>query len=301
MPRRTPRSSSRLRPRHLACAALGLAIPGRTATARRTPRLAHPCRRRTRLPAGRGHPPRPGHGRTQAAPAAVSVIPSMSRTRRDLVEIALNACALTASLLVIAASVVRALALVAYPWDWSPDEGLFLDYARRFLEAPATLHGKSFVPYPSAYGPVLSIVLAPALILGETNIVSAARGIALGWTLVGTFACYQLVRRTAPPATALAAAALALAPFDLTFWHVLIRPDGLQQTLWLLAAAVLLPRSLRRNAETLSPARTILGTVLVLAAVLTKATAIFLCAPLVLGWFLVDRPGAVRQIGRAHV
>ena len=32
-----------------------------------------------------------------------------------------------------------AAALLAYPWDWAPDEGLALDYARRVLDAPATL------------------------------------------------------------------------------------------------------------------------------------------------------------------
>ena len=56
-----------------------------------------------------------------------------------------------ASLSVVLAYAICAWILIKYPWDWSPDEGLYLDYARRLLAAPATLfHGRA-VPLPASY------------------------------------------------------------------------------------------------------------------------------------------------------
>ena len=117
---------------------------------------------------------------------------------------------------------------------------------------------------------------------------------AIGWTLAGALAVYLLVRQKAPPVLAFAACALSLALLDLTFWHVLVRPDGPMLAFWLLAAVPLLPASLARGADRLSHARLAAGTALVMAACLSKPTAVVHGAPLVLGWLLVDRRSALR-------
>ena len=216
----------------------------------------------------------------------------MESPARNRLDLALSTVALTASCLVLAGYVVAALSLIGYPWDWSPDEGLYLDYARRLLESPASLHARSFVPFPSAYGPGLPALLAPALATRQPLL--AARCLMLAAVLVATWAVYALARRHTSRSLALAAAALSLAPFDLTFWHMLVRPDGPMTTLWLLAAMALLPSRLERGADTLSVHRTAVGIALLLASVLTKQTAALYGAPLVLGWWLVDRRSAAR-------
>jgi len=216
-----------------------------------------------------------------------------SPRRARLAVLVATTLAVSASGLVLAAYLVRAWALVAYPWDWSPDEGLYLDHARRLLEAPGALHARSFVPFPSAYGPVLLLLLAP-VIGAPAGALFAARLVALGWTVAGTLAVYLLVRRAAPPPLALAACALALVPFDVTFWHMLVRPDGPMFALLLLAAVPLLPARLVAGSERLSHTRLWLGTALVIAAILTKATAAIHAAPLVLGWLFVDRRSGMR-------
>jgi hypothetical protein len=64
--------------------------------------------------------------------------------------------------------------------------------------------------------------------------------------------------------------------------------------LWLLAAVVLLPARLGRAGDRLGWTRIGSGSALLLAAVLTKPTAVVLGAPLVLGWLLVDARAALR-------
>jgi hypothetical protein len=193
-----------------------------------------------------------------------------------------------------------ALTLVAYPWDWCPDEGLELDYARRVVTAPATLYRASAVPFPCVYGPVLPVLLAP-IVASLAQPLAGARLLALLWTAAGTLAVFLMVRRDGSFSMALACASLALAAVDLTFWHMLVRPDGLMIALWLLAAAALLPRRLESGADRLTAGRAVAGTVLLLLAVLTKPTAVFHGAPLVLGWFLVDRMSALRLGGMLTV
>ena len=161
----------------------------------------------------------------------------------------LTGLSLAASLVVLGLYAAHVLVLVRYPFDWSPDEGLSLDYARRLLEAPATLYARSVTPFPSAYGPLLPAVLAPVVWLAGEPL-APARLLALGWTALGALAVFLLVRPVASPALALASCALALAPFDLTFWHVLVRVDGLMVALWLLAAVPLLARLGNAGART---------------------------------------------------
>ena len=209
------------------------------------------------------------------------------------VELVLISTTLACSALVVVAYVLHAGALVSYRWDWSPDEGLYLDWARRLLHSPGSLHLRSFVPFPSVYGPGLPALLAPAVAFGAPSL-PAARLVLLACAMVSAWATYALARRVASPVLACAATALALAPFALTFWHLLVRPDGPMLTFWLLAALVLLPRQLARGADALTPQRTAFGVVLLLAAVLTKQTAVLHGAPLVLGWWWVDRRSAVR-------
>ncbi len=184
-------------------------------------------------------------------------------------------------------------ALLRYPWDWSPDEGLSLDYSRRLLEAPATLYARQVVPSPAAYTPLLPLLLAP--FVGATeNPLFGARLLAAGWTLGIAVATYLLVRRRARPPLALLCAALALASRDVSFWYVLVRVDGLMIALWLWAATVVLPDRLFPGADRLSWRRTAGGVLLLMASVLAKPTAALHATPLVLGWFVVDRPSAWR-------
>jgi hypothetical protein len=194
-----------------------------------------------------------------------------------------------ASILVVIAYLRHALALVSYPWDWAPDEGLYLDAARRALEGPAAL----YPPWP--YGPLLPAVLAPVVHLPHP--LGAARLLALAWTAASAIAVATLARRGTSWAWASAGLALFLVPFDLTFWHLLVRVDGPMIALWLWAAVALLPRELGPGRDSLPAGRIALGTSLLLAAVLAKPTAVVHGAPLVLGWFLVDRRSAWRLAG----
>ena len=199
------------------------------------------------------------------------------------------------SLAVLVLFAVRASVLVAYPWDWSPDEGLFLDWGRRMVSDPASLHARTFVPYPSAYGPGFPALLAPLVPLGD-RMLAGARVLALGWTLAWSTAVYLLVRRSAGPLGGLAAAALALAAQDVSFWSMLVRPDGPMLALWLFAAVALLPARLERGGDRLSPGRIAAGSVLLVLAVIVKSTAVVHGAPLVLGWLAVDRRSALRLL-----
>ena len=204
----------------------------------------------------------------------------------------LSAAAAAGALFVLAVYVSRARALVRYPWDWSPDEALHLDYARRLLEAPGTLYGHSVVPFPSFYGPLLPLLLSP--FVEREAPLAAARLLNLGWALLAASAVAVLVRRRGGWPWAAAAFALLLAPLDLSFWLMLLRVDAPLLALWLWAAVVLLPDSLAPGAAVLPWRRAVGGSLLLLAAVLVKPTAILHGAPLVLGWLLVDRRSALR-------
>jgi len=197
------------------------------------------------------------------------------------------------SLAVLILYVARWMVLFRYPFDWSPDEGLTLAYARRVLLSPETLYAKDAVPFPVAYGPLLPLLLAP-IVAHSTAPLAAARVLALAWTGFGAAAVYALVRRRGTVLLGLACAALHLAPLDLSFWHVLVRVDGLMTALWLASAVPLLPRRLEQGADRLSLGRIAGGATLLLAAVLTKPTAVVHGLPLVLGWWLVDRRSALR-------
>src|SRR5262245_40443528 len=75
----------------------------------------------------------------------------------------LRVAAFTTAAVVSAVFLAHAVVLVGYPWDWSPDEGLTLDYARRLVQAPDTLYAKTVVPVPLEYTPLLTVVLAPVV------------------------------------------------------------------------------------------------------------------------------------------
>jgi hypothetical protein len=202
--------------------------------------------------------------------------------------------ALATAAVVVVAYVTHAWALIAYPWDWSPDEGLFLDYARRLLDAPETLYPARAVPLPLAYGPLLPLLMAPLVRLPQP--LAAARVMALAWSLLGAAAVAVILRRRAGMAWAAVGAALYLAPFDLSYWYMLVRTDAALVALWLWAAVPLLPRELERGSDRLSAGRLALGTAALLAAALSKPTAVLHGLPLVLGWFLVDRVSGVRLL-----
>jgi len=96
---------------------------------------------------------------------------------RDRWTLAGAALTATATLLVVAAYLFLAGTLVTYPWDWSPDQGLYLDYGRRVLEDPGSLYPHRAVPFPSAYGPLVPVLLAP--LVGLPRPLEAARLLAL--------------------------------------------------------------------------------------------------------------------------
>jgi hypothetical protein len=194
---------------------------------------------------------------------------------------------------VVAAFLLDAAALVAYPWDWSPDEGLQLDWGRRASEGLRGLYGRSTVPFPAVYGPGLPALLAPLAPLGP-GMLQAARVAAIVWTALGALAVFRLTRPAAGGLAAFVAVALSLSAFDYSFWSMLVRPDGPMLALWLLAAVVLLPARLARGADALDWRRISMGGALILAAVLTKPTVVITAAPLVLGWWVVDRRSALR-------
>jgi 4-amino-4-deoxy-L-arabinose transferase-like glycosyltransferase len=208
---------------------------------------------------------------------------------------ALDALALLAALAALVVYAAGALELVRYPWDWAPDEGLTLDYARRLVHAPATLFSRSVVPVPIGYPPLLAALLVP-FVEGSARPLLGARLLACAWTGVLVASVYVLVRRAGSGRAALLAAALVLAPVDLSFWYLIVRPDGLMIALWLLSAAVLLPERLARGGGHLSWPRALAGGMVLLAAVAAKPTAALHGAPLALGWLLVDRRSAARLI-----
>jgi hypothetical protein len=220
----------------------------------------------------------------------------MVRIRQAPLASIAGAASVAAALVVLGTYIREASALVAYPWDWSPDEGLYLDWGRRAASDLRSLYGRSAVPFPSGYGPGLPLLLAPLAGLGASAL-PAARLLALGWTAAGALAVYLLVRPVGGRLAGLAAAALSLSAFDYSLWWMLVRPDGPLLALWLLAAAALLPRRLARGADRLDVRRTALGAALLLAACFTKPTAVLHGAPLVLGWLAVDRRSGLRLAG----
>jgi hypothetical protein len=214
-----------------------------------------------------------------------------SPIRRHL-RLAAAVFAASASLLVILVYVAYAWELVGYPWDWSPDEGLYLDFARRLLDAPGSLYNDRGVPLPAMYGPLFPVLLAPVVRLA--NPLAGARFLTLAFTLLGALAVGALIRRRAGVLWATAGAALYLASFDIASWFMLVRVDTPLLALWLWSAVLLLPRELQSGADRLSRRRIAGGTALLLAASLVKPTAVVHGLPLVLGWFLVDRRSAWR-------
>jgi hypothetical protein len=215
-------------------------------------------------------------------------LPAGGRSRLGSVA---GMAAVALALLVAAVYLTRAAALLRYPFDWSPDEGLALDYARRVLVAPGLLYAKSAVPFPCAYTPLLPLLLAPATTTDAP--LFWGRLLALAWTTTIAASLYLLVRRVAPLALAVACTALCLSIFDMTFWFMLVRVDGLMVALWIAGAAVLMPASLVPGSEPLTRRRLVLGALLLVLSTLAKPTAVVHAAPLVLGWLAVDRRGAL--------
>ena len=205
----------------------------------------------------------------------------------------------TALLLVTAIYVACAWNLVVYPWDWSHDEGLYLDFARRLLDAPGSLCNDRGVPVPAMYGPLYPALLAPVIRLAHP--LAAARVLALLCTLLGALAVATLIRRRAGWVWAAAGAALYLSIFDIASYFMLARMDSPLIALWLWSAVVLLPRELRAGADQLSRGRIAGGTALLLAAALVKPTAVVHGLPLALGWFWVDRRSAWRLMAALAV
>lgn len=197
---------------------------------------------------------------------------------------------------VLSAYASHALALVAYSWEWSPDEGLHLDHGRRLVRAPASLYPTQVTPYPAVWGPLTAVVLAPIAAWSERPL-SAARVLNLVWVAVAGSVIAGLVARRAGAVAGAAALALWLAPFDLSFWHLLVRPDTPMLAAWLLAAWQLMPSRLERGADRLGTARVLWGSVFLLAAALFKPTALLYAAPLLGSWFLIDLKSALRLSG----
>ena len=183
--------------------------------------------------------------------------------------------------------------IVRYRWDWSPDEGMAIDAALRLRDGWSAIYGHTLSPWPWGYGPLLPAALRPLVAAAGPGLL-LPRLLAALWTAGLLLAVFWIVRRSAGPALALGATALATVPFAYGFYYLLVRVDGPMCALWLLAAAVVLPRRLGRGEDRLSAARAAAGGVLLAAATLVKATAAVHALPLVLAWWLVDRRSFVR-------
>jgi len=194
---------------------------------------------------------------------------------------------------VLTAYVSHSLALSSYSWEWSPDEGVHLDHGRRLIRDPASLYPLQVTPFAAVFGPLTAVALAPVAAWSERPL-PAARLLYLVFIGVAGFVIARLVARRAGTLAGAAALALWLAPFDLSFWHLMVRPDTPMLSAWLLAAWQLMPARLERGAERLGTARVLWGSLLVVVAALFKPTALLYAAPLVASWFLVDGRGALR-------
>jgi hypothetical protein len=217
-----------------------------------------------------------------------STPPQREPPGKDLRKLAEIVC-FASALMSLGMFAVHAFDLATYPWDWDPGEWGTFDSALRLLNSGPPLYPRdTVVPIPQTYGPTLAVLLLPILALGKTPYF-AGRLLMLGIALSISLAAYLLVRRRSSRAVASACASLILAPFDQSFWYVLVRVDAVMIALWLWAAVLALPPSLRPSRESLSWRRACLaGFVLALAA-LTKATAIVLGATMIGGWMLVNR------------
>lgn len=215
----------------------------------------------------------------------------LNRRHLDLVT---SVFTVGASLLVVLVYAAHAWDLIGYPWDWSPDEGIYLDFARRLLDAPASLYNARGVPVPAIYGPLHPALLAPVVRL--SNPLAAARVLTLGFTLIGALAVGVLIRRRAGTLWAVAGAALYLSVFNISSWFMLVRIDTPLVAFWLWSAVVLFPSELRAGADHLSRGRIAGATALLLMGCLVKLTAVIHGLPLVLAWFWVDRRSAWRLI-----
>lgn len=184
--------------------------------------------------------------------------------------------------------------VATYPWDWDPGEWGSIDAAHRLVQAPATLYpGDRVIPIPQTYGPTLAMLLVPVLRLSG-NPYLAARLMMFAIALASALAAYVLVRKTASRPVAWLSSALIVAPFDQSFWYVLVRVDGVMIALWLWAAVVALPHRLRRGTERLSWRRAWLAGALLACATMTKMTALVFAAAMVGGWLLVNARSALR-------
>lgn len=215
--------------------------------------------------------------------------------RPERIEALARAATLAGALAAFAVALAFALRLLAYPYDWSPDEGLAFEQALRLIGDPGSLYARQIVPYPAVYGIGLPALLAP-LALAFSELLPAGRLLAIAWTTAFVWGVYALVRRSGGPALALATAGLTLLPLSLGFWHFVVRADGLMHSLWVLAALPLLPRRLERGADRLCWRRIAAGSALLFAAALAKPTAVLHGAPLVLGWLLVDLASLARLV-----
>jgi hypothetical protein len=209
-------------------------------------------------------------------------------------ERALRIAAVLLCAAVLARFAVGCARIAAYPWDWDPGEGMFIDYAVRVLHAPRTLYpADTVVPYPLVYTPLLPAVLAPVVAIWGAAL-PAARLVSCAFALLALAAAFTLGRRAGGPLGGLLAAALLAAPVGHSFWLVMLRADSPLIALWLCAAAVILPERLERGFAKLGWPRALAGATLLVLCVLAKPTGALLGAPLVLGWLLVDVRSSAR-------
>jgi hypothetical protein len=184
--------------------------------------------------------------------------------------------------------------LLAYPWDWSPNEGLVLDCARRLVRDPLSLYPRgTVVPSPDYYGPFTALLLAPAATL-FANPWPGSRLVALLWSVAIGAGVYGLVRQRGGRPLSLLSAALVYAPLGLSCFYMVLRADGPMIALWLWAAYLLLPRPEDAGRARLGRGRELGGAALLVASVLCKPTAALHGAPIVLAWLAVDRRRALR-------
>jgi hypothetical protein len=229
-------------------------------------------------------------GRTIANPAGLR---RSANFRAHLLVVA-NIVPVAIALLALTVFVIHAVQIAMYPWDWDPGEWGALDGAHRLWQAPSTLFPtNSVVPIPQTYGPLLPILLLPIALLTQ-NPYFYARLLMLAWTALAAIAAYRLVRRQASRTIALLSVALVVAPFNQSFWYLLVRVDGPMIALWLWSAVFALPPRLQRGAGVLSWRQAWLAGALLACAAITKAPAVLFAGAIIAGWMFVNPRSALR-------
>jgi hypothetical protein len=218
-------------------------------------------------------------------------VPSPADGRASRVTSAL--IPLVVGVVALVAFVGPALTLVLYPFDWAPEEGLALDYARRFGSSPETLYPSSgtAVPFPLAYTPLFPLLLAPVLDLFAAPFVGP-RLVVCALLVCLVIVLRQLIGGT--QRTALLAIAFAFTNGKMFAYLAIVRVDLPMIVGAFAFLLVVLPAAIDARDERITWRRAALASAILALAMLTKPTAVVYVLPACAAWLVIDRPSAAR-------